>query len=247
MAFAGDHKSISDIIKNLPREKDEEGRDFAVIGDMMIPLPGDEPPGGMHTYVFKPGVKLWPNGTVPYAFHANVSPPQQAMARHAMNQWESGSPFRFVPRNGQATYLLIRDSDRNRSTVGRVQGVNNLQLRDWDLRTICHELAHVFGLWHEHQRPDRDHFVEILWDNINPQYQHDWEIIANGIVKGPYDFTSVTHYEPDRGALPQRIAIRCRPPWQNQQGVIGQAQVPSYEDKRELEQYYRDKGAFLIS
>lgn len=247
MAFAGDRRYLAEFLKSLPVEKDDDDRAFAVCDDMMILLPKEEmPEGGAHTFAFKPGVGLWLNGRVPYAFHDNVSSAQHAIARQAMDQWESGSPFRFVPRNGETTYLRIRDSIRNRSTVGREHGVNNMQLRDWDLRTICHELGHVFGLWHEHQRPDRDSFIEIVWSAIDPQYpNHDWQQIAGGIVRGGYDFGSVTHYEPDRGALPGQVAIRCRPQWQQYQWIMGQAQVPSAEDKRELAVYYQERGAFL--
>ena len=32
--------------------------------------------------------------------------------------------------------------------------------------TIMHELMHVLGFRHEHNRPDRDRHVTIYWDNV---------------------------------------------------------------------------------
>lgn len=33
--------------------------------------------------------------------------------------------------------------------------------------TIQHELLHVLGLLHEQARPDRDNYVQIIWDNVD--------------------------------------------------------------------------------
>ena len=36
------------------------------------------------------------------------------------------------------------------------------------LGEVIHELFHVLGRIHEHNRPDRDRYIQILWANIFP-------------------------------------------------------------------------------
>lgn len=50
----------------------------------------------------------------------------------------------------------------------RVGGRQQVSLADEciDYATIIHELMHVIGFIHEHQRDDRDQFVRIVWRNV---------------------------------------------------------------------------------
>jgi ssRNA-specific RNase YbeY (16S rRNA maturation enzyme) len=39
---------------------------------------------------------------------------------------------------------------------------------------VMHELLHVLGFYHEHQRQDRDKYVSINLDNIDPSKYSRW-------------------------------------------------------------------------
>ena len=56
-----------------------------------------------------------------------------------------------------------------------------------------HELGHLIGLYHEHQRPDRDQFVKVIYSNLAPFIQKDYEKL-DFETYGEYDFNSIMHY-----------------------------------------------------
>lgn len=60
--------------------------------------------------------------------------------------------------------------------------------------TAVHELGHAVGFFHEHQRYDRDNFLEVNRNNISPN-EFDQFVKMNDIrILVPYDFDSVMHY-----------------------------------------------------
>lgn len=60
---------------------------------------------------------------------------------------------------------------------------------------VAHQLAHVMGLQHEHMRPDRDKYIDILWDNVEPgtEYAFDKLPESDFYAIGPYDYLSIMH------------------------------------------------------
>ena len=70
--------------------------------------------------------------------------------------------------------------------------------------TILHEIGHVVGFWHEQSRPDRDDYVEILYDNIWPYYESNFykqdESDVDSLGIG-YDYNSIMHYRANAFSL----------------------------------------------
>ena len=57
---------------------------------------------------------------------------------------------------------------------------------------------HALGFLHEQSRPDRDNYIDILWDNIVPEYHSQFWKIEDGDwqdLQEYYDLKSVMHYE----------------------------------------------------
>jgi len=77
---------------------------------------------------------------------------------------------------------------------------------------MIHELGHAIGFNHEHQRPDRDNYIIVHYQNIQPAYHYAFVKYTYAEVDNlgtPYDYWSVmqypyyafTDYDPARPAM----------------------------------------------
>ena len=65
----------------------------------------------------------------------------------------------------------------------------------WFERTIVHEFIHAFGFHHEQNRPDRDNYVEIIYENIPEDLFSQFDLWTGSLTFGvDYDGKSVMHY-----------------------------------------------------
>jgi len=147
----------------------------------------------------------WPGGVIPYDI-SKLAPAQQTDALRAMKRWtDTGARIQFAPRKAEVEYVNFTgntNAGNNTSLVGFKKGVRadiNITAFWWRQQEWmpAHELGHVLGFFHEHERWDRDQCVTIHYENIKagraPDY--DWIPKTNWIVSSlPYDYQSIMHY-----------------------------------------------------
>ena len=147
----------------------------------------------------------WPGGVIPYDI-SKLAPSQQTLALRAMQRWmDKGANIKFVPRTTEAEYVHFTgntNAGNNTSQVGFKKGVRadiNITAFWWRQQEWmpAHELGHVLGFSHEHERWDRDLFVTVHYENIKAgrAADYDWIPKTNWIVSSlPYDYRSIMHY-----------------------------------------------------
>ena len=147
----------------------------------------------------------WPGGIIPYDVSL-LAPAQQTNALRAMQRWmDTGARIVFLSRTSQMEYANFTgntNAGNNTSLIGFKQGHRadiNITAFWWRQGEWmpAHELGHVLGLFHEHQRWDRDQYVTIHYENIKPgrSPDYDWIRKTNWITSTlPYDYQSIMHY-----------------------------------------------------
>lgn len=160
--------------------------------------------------------RLWSNGELFYTFSRNMLQAVQGRSfifaiRNAMDQWEEQTCLRFFYRTHQPDYIEFTMGNMSRCActdgyypcysdelVGKNGGKQVIQLgQDCNSPGIIMLLiGHTVGFWHEHTRPDRDNYVNIIshfvQNNALDKFtkRRHLEIDYQGTV---YDFGSIMH------------------------------------------------------
>jgi hypothetical protein len=139
----------------------------------------------------------WPNMTIPWRFTGSLSDntTKQTEFRDALRHYQERTSFLFqeVSSSFSGDYVGVTGEDVCNSKLGRqgngFQGIN-VGANGCGYGPMIHELGHTAGLIHEHQRPDRNDFVETTVTGDN------WDAESPGNVSlfTDYDQGSIMHY-----------------------------------------------------
>ncbi|KAE9414449.1 hypothetical protein Angca_006158, partial [Angiostrongylus cantonensis] len=160
----------------------------------------------------------WPGGRVPYVLSAAYTEHQRAVIARAIAGYQAKTCIRFVPKTPMDfDYIVISKLDGCYADFARVGGPQQVSLADECINypTIIHELMHVIGFIHEHQREDRDSYVKILYQNIIPGASMDFDklsILDLSYYGEDYDYLSIMHYERDEGSKNGQDTIEPKDP-----------------------------------
>jgi len=143
----------------------------------------------------------WENGIIPYYLKGNFAAEDIAYIEQGMAKWEAIANVDFqrvTPRAGAYQIEKI-DEDKWQSSVGENNSTCYMIFGNGQdpLQHIIHELGHGLGLLHEHQRPDRDNYIDIYYSNILSAFQFNFDKIDNPLIiesDYAYDYHSVMHY-----------------------------------------------------
>jgi len=136
----------------------------------------------------------WPGKRVFYEIDHAL--PKRSRVQDAIRHWEEKTDFKFIQRTSEPNYIVFGPGSGCSSSVGMRGGPQKITLGpNCTSGNAIHEIGHAVGLWHEQSRGDRDNFIEIVWQNIDPLARHNFEQhIDDGVDIAKYDYQSIMHY-----------------------------------------------------
>jgi hypothetical protein len=207
-------------------------------GDLILGKP-DPTFQGKRGHAEAPAIQLWDKPEIPYSIHPDLPNPQRVET--ALEYLRSHTPLKFVPYSGQRDAIVFEPgSEHCLSALGRTGGAQGIKLSPGcGPQEIMHETLHALGFVHEQSRPDRDGYIEVVWENIEEKYHSQFAMVPESFLEAergaPFDLHSVMMYRPDAFAVaPDQPTMKTRV----KEPIVPTAQGLSEEDIRRIKRLY---------
>ncbi|XP_055643719.1 seminal metalloprotease 1-like [Toxorhynchites rutilus septentrionalis] len=190
----------------------------------------------------------WPNATVPYYIEDDdFIDEQQLVILKAIKEYHKKTCVKFRPYHKSDTNWVVFRSNASGcwSSVGMQTGGQTVNLQSPGCvrhGVVVHELLHALGFFHQQSASNRDEYVRIVWDNIEPGHEHNFNKYNDSVVTSygtDYDYGSVMHYSAkafSRNKQPTIEALEANV-------TLGQRKGLSEKDVTKLDLMYESRCA----
>jgi len=194
--------------------------------------------------------RRWPDNTLYYTIRSEYTADQVEKIMAGINELmdetkvDGKACINLVERTSQSAYVDIQKYSGCSSVVGKSSSgsAQRMSLVDSCVNrhgTIMHEFLHALGFHHEHKRADRDDYVFINEDNIQPDRMHNFDKLVEGSTVDHlgtiYDYGSVMHYSAYAFAIDNSVPTIIP---HDPDAEIGQRTQLSELDKERVQIYY---------
>ncbi|KAJ9440769.1 Astacin [Diplonema papillatum] len=188
------------------------GPPYVLVGDIQVPVEDfqrEADPLGASPNLGKS--RLWAGGSVRYAIatdYTNAENPaaflsnDDARISWAVAHLEEKTCIRMSKCASPATceqpfIVFVSHASSCSSYIGNIGSVNTIHIPSWCSRgSVVHEIYHSLGVHHEQVRFDRDEYVTVNTNNIDPDAMGNFnKMAASSHDLGAYNYGSIMHYD----------------------------------------------------
>lgn len=184
-------------------------------------------------------IKTWENGEVYYHFSDDIAEKEKIRIERVFDEIEDNTKcVYFIKEKNNKSVVIGKSKDGSScATVGYCKE-NYIKFKnDATERIIYHEIFHVLGLSHEHQRLDRDDYIKVFYENIIQSEFKNFDITQNHLYDTElfkYDKNSIMHYSTYSFSANGEPTII----FHNTKNVYGLRGKPTIEDYNKLISIY---------